>query len=714
MISGAQADTGSPVDGPLSVFQFSGGSENQMPFLLEADKTDYDQANDIVRASGDVRIVRDGRTLTADRIEYRVSEKIISAVGNVVLTEPTGEVLFADEVELTEGLDQGFAIAPKILLPDGSRVAAAGTSRLSKDKVEVYRAVFSPCHLCPDDPQRAPLWQLRAEKISHPETRREIELENATLDIFGIPIVWVPYFSQPDPRVEKKTGFLAPAVGSDETLGLFTEIPFFWNIAPNRDLTVTPHIYTESLPIILGEYRHLFSFGVTEVEASGGVVDRLENNQSTGTSPRGHLKWTGAASLDENWRTNFQLYRASDDTYLRTFNLDDSGILRSFATAEGFYRNTYINATAFTAQEQRTDFTDDETPTALPFVTADYAEPLGFGGINLKAHAGAHVLFRPDGGDTQHVAGSVGVNRQWNVAGHLFNLELDARGDVYQSSDSTTGDGIGARFIPRATADWSYPVFRPFGDTIVTLTPRVMGTITPGGMNTSELPNEDSQSQEFDSTVLFRPTMADGRDLFDDGQRLDYGLEGMVDLSGVRLTGVIGQSLRSDSSRNFGVGTGLEDDLSDIVFGFGIEAGSTFDGYQRFRFDAGDGSIGAAESGMRFDYDPVRLEFQHVYLPFRVFDGQTLTESHQIAGSLRFQVTDHWALLGRHRHNLDTGSSLRSQIGISYADECISLELVGTRDQTSTAEVGPNDSITFRIALRHLGSASGKQTLVDE
>lgn len=714
MAADAQAETDSPVDGPLSVFQFNGGSENQMPFLLEADETNYDQVNDTVRAAGKVRISRDGRVLTADRLEYRLSEKIVAAVGNVVLTEPTGEVLFADEVELTEGLDQGFAIAPKILLPDGSRVAASGTSRFSKDRVEVYRAVFSPCNLCPDDPQRAPLWQLRAEKITHSETRREIELENATLDFFGVPILWVPYFSQPDPRVEKKTGFLAPAVGSDETLGLFTEIPFFWNIAPNRDLKVTPHIYTESLPIIVGEYRHLFSFGETIVQASGGVVDRTDNNVTTGPSPRGAIKWTGAASINENWRADFQLYRASDDTYLRTFNLDDAGILRSFATAEGFYRDLYVNATAFTVQEQRTNFTDDDTPTALPFITADYAEPLGFGGINLEANLGAHVLFRPDGGDTQHLAASAGLNRQWNVAGHLFNLELDARGDVYQSSDSTSGDGIGVRFIPRATADWSYPLFRPFGDAIVTLTPRVMGTITPGGLNTAELPNEDSQSQEFDSTVLFRPTMADGRDLFDDGQRLDYGLEGMIDLSDVRLTGVVGQSFRTDSSRSFGTGTGLEDDLSDIVFGFGIEAGSSIDGYQRFRFNLEEGSISSAESGLRFDYDPVRAEFQHVYQPFREFDGQTLSETHQVAGSLRFQVTDHWAVLGRHRHDLESGEALRSQIGISYADECISLELVGTRDRTSTSEVGPNDSIIFRIALRHLGSASGKQTLEEE
>ena len=700
---------------PLSAFQFGGSGDKSMPFLMEADETNYDERTDTVAATGSVRISRDGRILTADRVEYRIKDKIIAAAGNVTLVEPTGEVLFAEEVELTEDLDQGFAIQPRILLPDGSRVAAAGTSRISKDRVEVERAVFSPCKLCPDDPTRAPLWQLRARKITHSETRREIELESATLDFYGIPILWTPYFSQPDPRVKKKTGFLTPSIGSDDTLGLTAEIPFFWNFSPNSDLTVTPHLFTEKLPILSGSYRHLFPFGQTELETSGGYVERTENGATTDNSLRGHIRWTGEANIDEHWRSNFQLYRSGDDTYLRTFNIDDAGVLRSFATAEGFYRRLYVNATAFSVQEQRTNFTGDDTPTALPFVTADYAAPLGFGGFNLEGHLGAHVLFRPEGGDTQHLATEIGLNKQWNFAGNLFDFSISARGDLFQSTETTGGDdGIGARFIPRATLGWSYPLFRPVGSAIVTLTPRVMATAAPGSLNTVDLPNEDSQSQEFDTTVLFRPTFADGRDRFDDGQRLDYGLEAAVDLTHVRLTGVIGQSFRDDSSRSFGAGTGLNESFSDVVFGYGVHAGSWLNGYQRLRWDYEAGSISAAESGIRLDIDPVQVGLQHVYQQQRTFDALTLTETHQVAASLRLQVSEHWAVLGRHRHDLDSGNALRTQFGVSYGDECISLELIGTRDRTRTAEAGPNNSVIFRIALRHLGSASSKQTLEEK
>ena len=383
-VQAAQVTKGDELLAPFRFGDDGSGNQSNLPFLLEADETRYEENGETVAADGSVVISRKGRILKADQVRYRIADKIVSAKGNVTLVEASGEVLFADEIELTDDLDQGFAVNPRILLPDGSRIAAAGTSRISKDRVEVQRGVFSPCELCAKDPDRAPLWQLRAEKIAHSETRKEIELFDATLDIFGVPVAYTPYFSHPDPRVKKKTGFLTPAIGQDDLLGFTAEVPFFWNIAPNQDLLLTPHIYTESYPILVGTYRHLFSFGQTELEASAGYVERVVNGVSSGNDLRGHVKWTGNAGIDEHWRTNFQYYRSGDDTYLRTYNLDDAGVLRSFASLDGFYRHLFINATAFTAQEQRTNFDEDDTPTALPFITAEYAAPLGFAGINLE------------------------------------------------------------------------------------------------------------------------------------------------------------------------------------------------------------------------------------------------------------------------------------------------------------------------------------------
>lgn len=689
-----------------------------MPFLLEADALRYDQPTDTFFAEGDVEITRQGRVLSADQVEYRRRDKILAAKGNVTLVEPSGEVLFADEVELTEDLDQGFAVAPRLQMADGSRLAANSATRVSEERFEVKRAVYSPCAISLACPDRAPLWQIRAETVTHSESRRELEFYDASLDFFGVPIAWFPYFSQPDPRVTRKTGFLVPTFGTDDDLGVIARTPFFWNISPNQDFTFTPIITSEEYPIGLGEYRHLFSWGETAIEASFGMVERRENQDVIGTSPRGHIKWTGQASIDENWRANLQLYRSSDDTYLRRFKIDSAGVLRSFATLEGFYDHAYINATTFTVQEQRINFTENDTPDAFPYITAIYQRPLGDTGFDLTGKAAFHTLFRTNGADSQRLALELGVGREWIVGGHLIETEASLRSDLFYARDLSgqpNDDEFGGRFLPRATVGWSYPVFRPISDNaVLTLTPRAMATATVGSLNSSVLPNEDSQSVEFDATALFRPAIAAGRDRFDDGQRVDFGIEAALDLPEARLTGILGQSYRVNSSRDFGEGTGLDRPFSDVVVGIGAQVQDWVDGAMRVRWNTSTGGISAAETRLKLGHNPIQLTLSHTMLDARTADGQTIDEIHQVDAALRAQFNDNWAGFVRHQRDLNDDEALRSQVGLSYADECFRFESVFTRESLENAEVRDNDSLIFRVVLRNLGGVSNSQSFARE
>jgi len=684
-----------------------------LPFLLEADSVRYDEAANTIHADGNVQITREGRVLTADTVEFRRGEKILAAKGNITLVETSGEVLFAEEVELTEDLTQGFAVAPRILLADGSRLAANSATRLSEDRFEIKRGVYSPCAISLACPNRAPLWQVRAETVAHSETRRELEFYDASLDVFGVPVAWFPYFSQPDPRVKRKTGFLVPTFGTDDDLGVTARLPFFWNIAQNQDLTLTPIVTTDEFPVGLADYRHLFPWGETSLEASFGMVERVENGVTAGTNARGHIKWTGTASLDENWRADLQLYRSSDDTYLRRFKIDSAGVLRSFATLEGFYDHTYINATTFSVQEQRINFDENDTPDAFPYITAAYQAPLAGTGFSLTGKAGFHSLFRDDGPDAQHFSLQGGIGREWHFGGHLVETEASLRGDVFYAEDLALAgqdDTFGGRVLPRATLGWSYPVFRPLGEEgVLTLTPRAMATATVGTFNTAELPNEDSQSVEFDATALFRPALAAGRDRFDDGQRIDYGVEAAYDAPGFRLTGLVGQTYHANSSRDFGAGTGLDNPFSDVVLGVGARIGPWLDGATRVRVDLNDAHVSAAETRARIGDRPIQLSFAHTMLDARTVDGATFDETHQVDATVRSQFTDHWAGFVRHQHDLDRSRDLRTQVGLSYGDECFNFEIVYTRESLENTEFEDNDSIIFRISLRNLGSATSSQ-----
>src|SRR3990172_349375 len=145
---------------------------DQDQFLLSADQVTYDEELGVVVAAGNVEIVRGERILLADSVTYNERAGTVTAAGNVSLLEPTGEVLFADYAELTDDLKEGVIENIRALLADQTRIAAVAGRRTDGNRTEFDKAVFSPCRLCPDDPTRAPLWQIKAVKVVHDKQAR--------------------------------------------------------------------------------------------------------------------------------------------------------------------------------------------------------------------------------------------------------------------------------------------------------------------------------------------------------------------------------------------------------------------------------------------------------------------------------------------------------------------------------------------------------------
>ena len=133
--------------------------------LMTADEVTYDQATDTVIASGNVEVTQGDRVLRAARIHYRRGDDVVTASGDVAMREPTGEVIFAESVELTGDLRDGVIHRLSVLLTDQSRLVASGARRIDGTRTVMRKAVYSPCELCPDDPAPAPLWQLKAVRV---------------------------------------------------------------------------------------------------------------------------------------------------------------------------------------------------------------------------------------------------------------------------------------------------------------------------------------------------------------------------------------------------------------------------------------------------------------------------------------------------------------------------------------------------------------------
>jgi LPS-assembly protein len=223
--------------------------------LFSADELQNDEDLGLVVARGHVEISQGQRTLLADTVTYNQRTDTVTAAGHVSLLEPTGEILFAEFIELTNRFQDGFLQDIRALLSDRSRLAANTGRRTGGNRLELRRGVYSPCDLCREDPTRPPIWQLRAEQIVRDETQHTVEYRDATLEVGGIPILYTPYLSHPDPTVKRQSGFMAPSFGNSTNLGMHATIPYFWAIGPDRDATFAPIFTTAAGAVAAGQYR---------------------------------------------------------------------------------------------------------------------------------------------------------------------------------------------------------------------------------------------------------------------------------------------------------------------------------------------------------------------------------------------------------------------------------------------------------------------------
>lgn len=195
--------------------------------LMEAKELVYDYDNEVVTAVGGVDIYYDGRSLQADRVIYNQKTNRVNAVGQVKMTERTGDVIYAESMDVTDNFKDGFVEPLRVETVNRTRFAAAKGRRENGDVMVFDRGVYTACEPCRENPSKPPLWQVKSKRIIWRQDEKTIYFENATFELFGMPIAWMPFFSSPDPTVKRRTGVLSPKVSYIGDAGVMVETPYF-------------------------------------------------------------------------------------------------------------------------------------------------------------------------------------------------------------------------------------------------------------------------------------------------------------------------------------------------------------------------------------------------------------------------------------------------------------------------------------------------------
>ena len=709
--------------------------------LLEADEIIYDFDNEIVSAVGNVQIYYDGFTVEADSVSYQQITGQLTATGNVKITEPGGNVVLSDSIDLAENLRDGFVESLTIVTPDESRFGAASAER--RGPLTIFnRGTFTACPACEQNPQKPLTWQIKAARVIYNQETNMVYYENARFEFLGVPIAVLPRFFHPGPGARRKSGFLSPEISYSGRRGLGVGTPYFWVLGDNRDLTITPVGYTNQGGMLKGRYRHRFENGMLRVSAAGiHQADPGEFDPPGNRFNRGMIEATGEFEINEFWNWGFDGYIATDSTFVGNYDLDSETGGKSQFFLTGLSTRNYFDARAihYDVLSNRRDF-DDKLAVVHPVVDYNYVFGESVLGGTTTFNANITSISRAEADlDNRNGACAAGVflpancvltgvpgsqtrgtaELEWrataNVAnGHLVTPFTSVRGDIIHldvNNDNIVPVGafrtLGDRTVGRGMAvggvEWRYPLLTGFSGGRTVIEPIAQMIVRPDEAHANTVLNEDAQSFVFDDSNLFKINKFSGYDRIEGGTRANVGFKTRTTFdNGMAVDTTFGQSYHLGGENPFAVGSGLATDRSDYVAGVYFSPEPDLQLAAKARFDEDDFSLERAELQTSFISGKVSGTVGYAYASAQPVLGFA-QDRQEIYGAARYQIDDYWSVLANARYDIESGDPVSYGGGITYDDLCFSASFTYERQEFSTEFREPDNRFLFRFSVKHLG-----------
>jgi LPS-assembly protein len=692
------------------------------PVQMTADQIIHDRALDIVTAKGKVVVVQGTETLTADVVSYNLKQDVVSASGNVVLTEATGEVTKADYFELTGDFKNGVAEEIRLIMADHSRMAAAAATRVGGVRTDFDKAVYTPCEPCRDHPDRTPLWQAKAERVTHDQPGQEIEYRDAWIEFMGVPVVYTPYIAYPDPTVKRRSGLLIPTFGNSASLGSSLSTPYYWVMTENEDLTITPRWLFDKLGkvnisgdniaqsalqgvVLAGEHHWTGTNGETKTVAS------LTADQTTGDL-RGHVNAEGHFDLDRTWRAGYTVQHQSDDTYSQVYNFpieSDRPWLTSRAYLEGFGQRDYAVAEGFAFQGiTQTDDIATQTPLVLPHLAYSHISNPGDAGGRWMWDSDALAYNRVVGISAQRMSSQLAWQLPYTTRlGEIYTLTTSFRGEGYHADQvASAGSPSAGRAIPEVSLEYRFPFVNNSSRFPQVVTPLAMVAASPNISNNDRIPNEDSVNFELDDTNVLRPNPVPGLDRGLGGPRAAYGLRwNGYPYRGGTLEVQVAQGWREHLDASLPAGSGFSDHLSDYVGHAEFTPVANFNVFDRLRLSKADMTVQRQEAGVNVGPRMLNTSTSYVYLEKTSEDAPIqFARRHYVNTVVSSQVTRFWSVTAGLENNLDASAAPLSWSGrLIYNDECFAMIGNITHSTVSDRDLLAGTTVTFNVVFKTLG-----------
>jgi len=651
----------------------------------------------------------DGNIIETTMFRYDIENNLFSSIGKIKILDINKNKYFLKEIHIdTKKKEMVGSDVSVVLDQQHFGVSEKSDPRfvandifVSKNITTLSKGVFT---VCQKKEGKCPPWSLKARKITHDNTKKNIYYQHATLKIYDIPLFYFPRFHHPDPTVKRQSGFLFPTFTNSTTMGPGFALPYYWAINNDKDLTFAPKIYAEENVLFLNEYRQAFSKGFLTLDT--GFTESYKNTTTTkldGSQSHVFADLDLNLSQDESYenKLSFKFQRASNDTYFRKHNINtalvdsEDTILKNEIKYSFSKNDMYLNIEGSMYEDLRVK-TNERYEYILPnimFGKTFFTEK--FGSVDLKSNAlhNSYKINRHKTSLTNDVIWK--APSQTTKKGFVNSLEGMLRNTNYEARKTSEFKDRGAVNELHGVLGYksSLPMKKDGTNYTNLFSPKFMVRFAPGHMR--DLHTKDITLNHTNLYSLNKTSE------IEDGLGAILGFDFQIKEKGndrEKLSLSLGQVFNYELNRDIPSKSSLDQKMSDVVGKINYNFSKIGNIGYKFLLDNNLDDLNYNEVSTELNFGPVQFNLDYLE------ENKHVGLEHYASSGISLNFNDQNKLSFSTKRNFKTESTELYNLSYQYEIDCLTAGVVYRREFYQDSELEPNDTLMFRITFIPFGT----------
>ena len=679
-------------------------------YLISGNNIIFDNKNNFLKSNEPLIIEDlDKNSIYLESFEYSTNQNFFRSAGEIRVVDRKNNVFNFSQIYIDEKKKEIIGTDIKAFLNEDSfkidkrnkpRVFA-NTVKIAGQKTNFSKSIFTLCSYRKKD--KCPPWTLQANEMTHDKVKKTIYYDNAVIKVFNVPIFYFPKLAHPDPTVDRRSGFLLPSFSDTKNLGSSFQIPYFWALDRNKDLTITSQLFTSEHPLFLGEYRHAFKnsnlimdFGFTE------GYKKTSFTKLAGSKSHFFSKYSKNFKGKNNSQNNFDLslQHASNRKYLKLYKINTDIVDYETDTLENSLDFSHENEDLFfgfrsSAYKTLKDTFSDEYEYIIPDITVDknLLSSNKFGIVDFQSNFKGHqydtnkltAFFVNDlNWKSKNYTSSSGITSKF--FGKVKNVNYEAK-NVSNFKEDTTNELFGGlgylaniNLIKESDNDWKH-----------FLTPKVFLRYAPGHMR------KETGKSKLNGMNIFSVDRLNSYNNFESGLSASLGFDYNLENNNKKLDFSIGQVINDSENEKLPSTSSLDQRFSDVIGSSNLKIGENLDLNYNFALDQNYKKLNYNEVGAKIKNDNIKFNISYLQEKEHIGDQEYIKTDFEL-------VNGRYGLLSAGtKRNLITNSAEYYNLSYEYINDCLRAGIVYRREFYNDSEIESENSLMFKITLTPFG-----------